>query len=70
MIAVITVSAATATVAGLTVAQTSLVVDSVDRLAGQISKVLQTQNALNSHIKFGLLNLNQQTALLQEQVDS
>ena len=70
MIAVITVSAATATVAGLTVAQTSLVVDSVDRLAGQVSKVLQTQNALNSHIKFGLLNLNQQTALLQEQVDS
>lgn len=70
VVAVITVSAAAATVAGLAMAQTSLVVDTVDRLAGQVREVLQMQNALNSRIKFGLLNLNQQTALLQEQVDS
>ena len=36
----IMVSAAVGTVAGLAMAQTSLVVDTVDRLAGQISEVL------------------------------
>ena len=69
VVVVITVSAATVTVAGLAMTQMSLV-DTMDRLGGQVSKDLQRQNALNSHIKFGLLNLNQQTALLQEQVDS
>ena len=68
MVAVITVSAASATVTELAMAQMSLVADTVDRLTGKVSKVLQAQNALNSHIKFRLLNLNQQTALLQEQV--
>ena len=68
VVAVITVSAASVTVTGLAMAQMSLVADTVDRLTGKVSKVLQAQTALNSHIKFGLLNLNQQTALLQEQV--
>ena len=62
--AVIAVSAAAAMVAGLAMAQTSLVSDTVDKLARQVNDALQTQNALNVHIKFGLLNLNQQTALL------
>ena len=59
---VITVSAAAAMVAGLV--QTSLVSDTVDKLARQVNDALQTQNALDVHIKFGLSNLNQETALL------
>lgn len=62
MVAVIVLSAAM--VAGLATAQTSLVSDTMAKLARQVSAALQTQNALNIHIKFGLLNLNQKTALL------
>ena len=69
VVAVIAVSATAAMVAGLAIAQISLVSDTVDKLARQVNDVLQTQNALNAHIKFGLLNLNQETALLEEQVD-
>ena len=64
MVAVIAVSAAAAMVAGPTMAQTSLVLDTVDKLVKQVSDALQTQNVLNVHIKFELSNLNQETALL------
>ena len=64
VVAVIVVSAAAAMVAGLAIAQTSLVLNTMDKLARQVNDALQTQNALNVHIKFGLLNLNQETALL------
>ena len=59
MFAVIAVSAAAAMVAGLTIAQTLLVSDTVDKLVRQVNDAFQTQNALNVHIKFGLSNLNQ-----------
>ena len=62
--AVIMVSVAAAMVAGLAMTQTWLVLDPVDKLARQVNAALQTQNALNVHIKFGLLNLDQQTAPL------
>ena len=64
MVAVFAVSAAAAMVAGLTMAQTSLVLDTVGKLARQVNDALQTQNVLNVHTKFGLSNLNQETALL------
>ena len=64
VVAVIVVSAAAAMVAGLAIAQTSLVSDTMEKLARQVNDALQTQNALNVHIKFGLSNLNQETALL------
>ena len=64
VVAVIAVSAAAAMVAGLTMPQTLLVLDTVDKLARQVNDALQTQNALSVHIKFGLSNLNQETALL------
>ena len=67
MVAVIVVPAAM--VAGLATAQTSLVSDTMEKLARQVNDALQTQNVLDVHIKFGLLNLNQETALLEEQVD-
>ena len=64
MVAVIVVFAAAAMFAGLAIAQILLVSDTVDKLVRQVSNALQTQNALNVHIKFGLSNLNQQTAIL------
>lgn len=67
VVAVIALSAAAATIAGLAMAQTSLVSDTVDKLVRQMIAAVHTQNALNVHIKFGLLNLNQQTSLLWEQ---
>lgn len=70
MVSVIVVSADAVRLTRLEMAKTSLVANTVDKLTGQVNKVLQTQNALNSHIKSGLLNLNQQTTLLQKLVYS
>ena len=58
MVAVIVVFAAAAMFAGLAIAQILLVSDTVDKLVRQVSNALQTQNALNFHIKFGLSSLN------------
>ena len=59
-----------ATVAGDAISQTTVTIENVNQLSGRVSKSLQTQSALDSHIGLGLLNLNQKTVLLQEQVDS
>lgn len=66
MVTIISVSATVAIVAGLAMSQTSVVADTVDKLVGQVSEELQTQNVLNVQIKLGMLNLNQQAAVLQE----
>lgn len=65
-VTIISVSATVAIVAGLAMSQTSVVADTVDKLVGQVSEELQTQNVLNVQIKLGMLNLNQQAAVLQE----
>ena len=67
MVAITAVSATAATVAGLAMSQTSVV---AELLVGQVSEELQTQNGLNVQIKLGMLNLNQQVAVLQEQIDA
>ena len=59
-----------ATVAGVAISQTAVTAETVDQLSGRVSESLQTQSALDTHIGLGLLNLNQHTVLLQEQVDS
>ena len=70
MVAIIFISVTAATVAGLAMSQTSVVAETVDKLVGQVSEELQTQNGLNVQIKLGMLNLNQQVAVLQEQIDA
>lgn len=41
----------------------------VNKLSGEVAEALSTQNNLNAFIQLGILNLSQQTALLQEQLD-
>ena len=70
IVAAIAVAATAAMLAGVAVSQTAVTAETVDQLSGRVSESLQARSALDSHMGLGLLNLNQQTALLQEQVDS
>ena len=69
VIAAIAISATAATVAGITVSQSAATAETVNTLAARVTQALETQNTINSHIQLGMLNLNQQTALLQEQIN-
>ncbi|XP_060057300.1 uncharacterized protein LOC132541324 [Erinaceus europaeus] len=70
VVAIISACATAATVAGLALSQSSAAASTIDQLAERVSEGLQMQNTLNAQIHMGILNLNQQTALLQEQVDA
>ena len=61
--------ATTATAAGLALSQTVQTAETVNQKAKIISNALDIQNDLNGHIQLGILTLNQQVALVQEQVD-
>lgn len=67
--AVITAIATTATAAAVSriaLSQSVVTASTVNKLSGEVAEALSTQNNLNAFIQLGILNLNQQTALLQE----
>ncbi|XP_060046353.1 uncharacterized protein LOC132538136 [Erinaceus europaeus] len=70
VVSIIAACATAATVAGLALSQSAAAASTIDQLAERVSEGLQKQNTLNAQIHMGILNLNQQTALLQEQVDA
>jgi len=65
VIAAITISVTAAAVAGVTISQSAAVVGTVDMLSAKVPMALTVQNSINIQIQLGILNLNQQTALLQ-----
>lgn len=69
MVAIIAISVTAATAAGIVLSQTVQMAETVNQLAEGVSNALDIQNDLNGHIQLGILTLNQQVALVQEQVD-
>ena len=61
--------ATTATAVRVALSQTVQMAETVNQLAERVSNALDIQNDLNGHIQLGILTLNQQVALVQEQVD-
>ena len=49
--------------------QNAATAETVNTLAARVTQALESQNTMDSHIQLGMLNLNQQTALLQEQIN-
>ena len=68
IVAAIALAGTAAKVAGVTISQMAMTAETV--LSGEVGRALWTRSALNSHIGFELLNLDQWTALLQERVNS
>ena len=69
MIAIIAMSATIATAVGVALSQTVQMVETVYQMAEKVSNALNIQNDFNGHIQLGILTLNQQVALVQEQAD-
>ncbi|KAL6091519.1 hypothetical protein STEG23_015551 [Scotinomys teguina] len=69
-VAAITTSATAATAAGIAVSQNVHTVTTLNKLTERVSSGLDLQNQINGHLHFGLLTLNQQMVLVQEQVDT
>lgn len=69
IVAAIALTGTAAKVAGVTISQTAVTAETV--LSGEVGgdRALRTRSALDSQIGFGLLNLDQWTAILPEQVD-
>lgn len=69
VIAVITISPTATAVASVATSQSAAVIGTMDMLSGEVAMALIVQNSVNTQIQLVILNLNQQTALLQEQLD-
>lgn len=69
VIAVITISPTATAVASVATSQSAAVIGTMDMLSGEVAMALIVQNSINTQIQLVILNLNQQTALLQEQLD-
>ncbi|KAL6030444.1 hypothetical protein STEG23_025180 [Scotinomys teguina] len=69
IVAAIAVSATAATAVGITVSENVQTVTTVNKLAERVSSTVDLQNQINGPFHFGLLTLNEQMVLLQEQVD-
>lgn len=69
VIAVITISLTATAVASVATSQSAAVTGAMDMLSGEVAMALIVQNSVNTQIQLVILNLNQQTALLQEQLD-
>lgn len=67
VIAVITISPTATAVASVATSQSAA--GTMDTLSGEVAMALIVQNSVNTQIQLVILNLNQQTALLQEQLD-
>ena len=65
----LTISATADTSVKVALSQTVQRTETVNQLAERVSNALDIQNYLNGHIQLGILTLNQQVALVQEQVD-
>ena len=69
VVAIVAISAMAETAARIAFSQTVQMAETVNQLAERVSNALDIQNDLNGHIQLGILTLNQQVALVQEQVD-
>ena len=69
VVAAIVTAVASAVAAGIAISQTAAVASTVDSLARQVATAVDTQYSLNERIHQGILQLNLQPALLQEQLD-
>lgn len=69
VIAVITIPPTATAEASVATSQSAAVIGTMDTLSGEVAMALIVQNSVNTQIQLVILNLNQQTALLQEQLD-
>uniref|UniRef100_A0A8C8UJF9 Uncharacterized protein n=1 Tax=Peromyscus maniculatus bairdii TaxID=230844 RepID=A0A8C8UJF9_PERMB len=69
IVAAVAASAVAATAAGLALSQTVQQVAIINILPERVAGALDIQQTLNGQLHFGILMLNQQAALLQEQID-
>ena len=69
VVAAIVTAVVPATATRIAISQTAAVASTVDSLARQVATAVDTQYSLNERIHQGILQLNLQTALLQEQLD-
>ncbi|XP_054552817.1 uncharacterized protein LOC129146044 [Talpa occidentalis] len=64
-----TLAAAAAVVGGLDLSNSVLNADIINLLSERASSAFLTQNSINNHLAVGLLQLNQQVSLIQEEID-
>uniref|UniRef100_A0A8C8UEE4 Retroviral envelope protein GP41-like domain-containing protein n=1 Tax=Peromyscus maniculatus bairdii TaxID=230844 RepID=A0A8C8UEE4_PERMB len=69
IVAAVAASAVTATAAGLALSQTVQQAAVINTLSERVAGALDIQQTLNGQLHFGILMLNQQASLLQEQID-